>query len=54
MIPARSLTLSVRERCSARRRTATRAGRITRFVEYFDSVRLVTGCGGTVEAPAFG
>jgi hypothetical protein len=35
-------------------RFTVRDGRITRFVECFDSVRLVTGFGGTVEVPAFG
>lgn len=33
-------------------RFTVRDGRITRFVEYFDSVRLVRGFGGTVRVPA--
>ena len=35
-------------------RFTVRHGRITRFVEAFDSVRLVQGFGGRVEAPVIG
>jgi uncharacterized protein len=35
-------------------RFTIRDGRITRFVEAFDSVRLVQGFGGRVEAPVIG
>jgi uncharacterized protein len=35
-------------------RFSVRDGRITRFVEYFDSVRLVRGFGGTVRTPKIG
>jgi uncharacterized protein len=35
-------------------RFTVRDGKITRFVEYFDAVRLVTGFGGEVQAPKIG
>jgi uncharacterized protein len=34
-------------------RFSVRDGQITRFFEYYDTGRLITGLGGSIEAPAF-